>query len=240
MRAPAKPLVLFDVDGTLLLTGGAGMRAMKAVACELFGATFRWDGIVVSGHLDPLIFAEAAALNGLDDIATHHERFRRRYLEQLVVELELGRAQIRIMPGIRESLSRLRETRAATLGLLTGNYSDAIPIKLSAIDLESAWFEVTAFGDEAADRRALAALAIAKYERRLGAPIDPRRVVVVGDTPRDVDCAHAHGCFAFAVATGRYDAAALTAAGADRVVDDLSDPTPLIETVEGLVAATAG
>ena len=237
MQTPAKPLVLFDVDGTLLLTGGAGMRAMKAVACELFGAAFRWDGIVVSGHLDPLIFAEAAALNGLDADPMHHERFRRRYLEQLVVELELGRAQIRIMPGIRESLSRLRETRAATLGLLTGNYSDAIPIKLSAIGIEPTWFEVTAFGDEAADRRALAALAISKYEGQLGATIDPRRVVVVGDTPRDVDCAHAHGCYAFAVATGRYDAAALAAAGADRVVHDLSDPTPLIETVERLAAA---
>ncbi len=61
-----KPLVLFDVDGTLMLSGGAGLRAMKAAAAELFGADFRWDGIVVSGHLDPLIFAEASALNGLD------------------------------------------------------------------------------------------------------------------------------------------------------------------------------
>ena len=134
----------------------------------------------------------------------------------------------------------MRETRAATLGLLTGNYSDAIPIKLSAIGIEPAWFEVTAFGDEAADRRALAALAISKYEGQLGATIAPRRVVVVGDTPRDVDCAHAHGCYAFAVATGRYDAAALAAAGADRVVDDLSDPTPLIQTVERLSAGPFG
>jgi phosphoglycolate phosphatase-like HAD superfamily hydrolase len=240
MSGPTKPLVLFDVDGTLLLTGGAGMRAMKAVAAELFGATFRWDGIVVSGHLDPLIFAEAAALNRLDDVATHHERFRRRYLEQLVIELELGRPQIRIMPGIRASLTRLRETRSATLGLLTGNYSEAIPIKLAAIGIDPAWFEVTAFGDEAADRRALAALAIAKYERQLGTTVDPRRVVVVGDTPRDVDCAHAHGCFAFAVATGGYGVAALAAAGADRIVNDLSDPTPLIETVERLATATPG
>ena len=87
---------------------------------------------------------------------------------------------------------------------------------------------------------ALAALAISKYEEQLGATIDPRRVVVVGDTPRDVDCAHAHGCYAFAVATGRYDAAALAAAGADRVVDDLSDSTPLIQTVERLSAGPFG
>jgi len=65
-------------------------------------------------------------------------------------------------------------------------------------------------------------------------PVDPRRVVIVGDTPRDVECAHAHGCFAFAVATGRYSAEALAAAGADRVVADFRDPTPLFEILDGL------
>jgi phosphoglycolate phosphatase len=234
MAPAAKPLVLFDVDGTLLLTGGAGMRAMKAVAAELFGTEFRWDGIVVSGHLDPLIFAEAAALNGLDEAPAHHEAFRRRYLEVLVQELARNPDRVQIMPGIRESLRRLRSGRTATLGLLTGNYAEAIPLKLSAIDLDPAWFEITAFGEEAATRRDLAALALVKYERHFGAPVDPRRVVIVGDTPRDVDCAHAHGCFAFAVATGGYDTRALADAGADLVVADLADPTPLLEVVESL------
>ena len=236
--APAvKPLVLFDVDGTLLLTRGAGMRAMKTVAAELFGAGFRWDGIVVSGHLDPLIFAEAAALNGLDGAPAHHESFRRRYLEVLVLELARNSERVQIMPGIRESLSQLRDGGAATLGLLTGNYAEAIPLKLSAIGLDPAWFEITAFGEEAATRRDLAALALAKYAQRLSAPVDPRRVVIVGDTPRDVDCAHAHGCFAFAVATGGYDARALADAGADLVVSDLGDPTPLLDVVERLSRA---
>ena len=235
MAPPAKPLVLFDVDGTLLLTGGAGMRAMKKVAAELFGAAFRWDGIVVSGHLDPLIFAEAATLNGLDGIAEHHESFRRNYLEALRVELEVGRAHVRAMPGIHESLGRLRSSGGVTLGLLTGNYAQAIPLKLSAIGLEPTWFEITAFGEEAPTRRDLARLAIVKYEERLGEPVDPRRVVVVGDTPRDIDCAHAHGCFAFAVATGGYDVEALRQAGADRVVADLGDPTPLLRIIDGLV-----
>jgi phosphoglycolate phosphatase len=229
--AVVKPLVLFDVDGTLLLTGGAGMRAMKAVAAELFGGAFRWDGIVVSGHLDPLIFAEAAALNGLDGAGAHHESFRRRYLEVLVLELARNPDRVQIMPGIRESLTRLRGGNA-TLGLLTGNYAEAIPLKLSAIGLDPAWFEITAFGEEAATRRDLVVLALAKYARRLGAPVDPRRVVIVGDTPRDVDCAHAHGCFAFAVATGGYDTRSLADAGADLVVCDLADPTPLRDVVE--------
>ena len=236
MSAP-RPLVLFDVDGTLMLSGGAGMRAMKSAAAGLFGIDFRWDGIVVSGHLDPLIFAEAAALNGLDDDPRHHESFRSRYLEELRAELERGRAQVRAMPGIHDGISRLRAGDTATLGLLTGNYSEAIPVKFAAIDLEPSWFEITAFGEEAPTRRDLAALAIAKYARHLGAPVEPKRVVVVGDTPRDIDCAHAHGCFAFAVATGAYRERELAAAGADLVVRDLADPSPLLDAVARLVAA---
>jgi phosphoglycolate phosphatase-like HAD superfamily hydrolase len=235
MPAP-KPLVLFDVDGTLMLSGGAGMRAMKAVAAELFGPAFRWDGIVVSGHLDPQIFAEAAALNGLRDDRLHHERFRGRYLEELRRELQRGQAQVRIMPGIHEIITCMRASGVATVGLLTGNYGEAIPLKLSAIGLDPSWFEITAFGDEAPTRRDLAGLAIAKYALLLGAAVEPRRVVVVGDTPRDVDCAHAHGCFAFAVATGGYDVRELSEAGADLVVADLSDPSPLLDVVARLAA----
>jgi phosphoglycolate phosphatase len=230
----AKPLVLFDVDGTLLLTGGAGMRAMKAAAEDLFGPSFRWDGIVVAGHLDPLIFAEASSLNGLGADPLHHARFRRRYLEVLSTELGRSGEAVRAMPGVHASLSLLREDGAATLGLLTGNYTEAIPVKLRAVNIDPEWFEVTAFGDEADSRRDLVALAMAKHERRTGLPVDPRRVVIVGDTPRDVECAHAHGCFAFAVATGGYPAGALVAAGGDRVVADLGDPTPLFEILDGL------
>src|ERR1043165_7908546 len=101
---PAKPLILFDVDGTLLLTQGAGMRAMKQAAAELFGETFRWDGIVVAGHLDQLIYAEAPVLNEIADHDLHHGRFRERYLAALADELERGRANVRAMPGIHQIL----------------------------------------------------------------------------------------------------------------------------------------
>ena len=234
MDRKPRPLVLFDVDGTLLLTAGAGMRAMKRAAGDLFGEAFRWEGIVVAGHLDHLIFAEAAALNGLEGFERHHEPFRRRYLEALAEELERGRDAVRAMPGVHSALERLRSEGRATLGLLTGNYAEAIPLKFRVVGIDPAWFEVTAFADDAASRRDLVEVALAKYARQAGTPIDPRRVVIVGDTPRDVDCAHAHGCFAFAVATGGYDVDALARAGADRVVADLSDPKPLFEAVDRL------
>ena len=236
MIGGAKPLVLFDVDGTLLLTGGAGMRAMKAAAEHLFGPGFRWDGIVVAGHLDPLIFAEAAVLNEIENHADQHERFRARYLAALEDELETGRANVRAMPGVHRALERLRIEGRATLGLLTGNYPEAIPLKFRSVAIDPAWFEITAFADDAPSRRDLVEVALAKYARRVGGPIDAHRVVIVGDTPRDVDCAHAHGCYAFAVATGGYDAEDLAAAGADCVVSDLADPTPLLELVERLAA----
>lgn len=232
-----KPLVLFDVDGTLLLTGGAGMRAMRRAASTLFGASLTWEGIEVSGHLDPLIFAEVAALNGIDDWLAHHDSFRAGYLEALREEIALGAAAVRAMPGVHLALARLRSEGCAVLGLLTGNYTSAIPLKLGAVGIDPAWFEVNAFGDEAESRSALVRLAIGKYERRLGCVIDPGRVLIVGDTPRDVACAHANGCRAFAVATGKYDQTALREAGADFVVADLGEPSPLLEVVRALSSA---
>lgn len=232
-----RTLMLFDVDGTLLHTGGAGMRAMRRAASGLFGEGFRWDGVQVSGHLDPMIFAAAVANNGLTVDAGLHERFRESYLDLLRVELAARPEAVRLMPGVREALVLLRGMGGVpavpVLGLLTGNYSGAVPIKFEAVGLDPRWFTITAFGDEAPSREDLVAMAMSKYRVRWGEPIGPRRVVVIGDTPRDVACARAHGCVAFAVATGPYSAQELEAAGADVVVQDLTDPRPLLRFVEG-------
>lgn len=230
-----KTLLLFDVDGTLLKTGGAGMRAMRVVAQRLFGEGFRWEGIEVSGHLDPLIFAELAVINGLDDDPTHHQQFRDHYLEQLAFELATDGADVRALGGVHDTLAVLRERADregdVALGLLTGNYTRAVPIKLGAVGIDPAWFEVTAFGDEANNRAGLVELAMAKHASVTGRDTNPDRVIVIGDTPRDVTCAHTHGCVAFAVATGPYSVDQLRQAGADVVVADLTDPTPLTERV---------
>ena len=229
-------LLLFDIDGTLMLSGGAGMRAMKRVGAELFGEDFQWDGVQTAGSLDPVIFAEVAALNKLDAAEAEHERFREAYLVALADELDRGRQGITVMPGVCDLLASLRRradsTGDVTLGLLTGNYGAAVTIKFDAIGFDLAWFTITAFGDDAPTRPDLTALAMRKYERHSGDPADPRRVILVGDTPRDIAAAHAHGCVAFAVATGPHSLEELRDAGADHLAEDLADPVPLIKLID--------
>jgi len=232
----AKSLLLFDIDGTLLKTGGMGMQAMYTVAERLFGPGFVWDGIVPSGHLDPLIFAEAAALNKLSDHEAHHDRFRDHYLEQLETFLTEHRHKVETMPGVHEMLGMLRKRLAekgdVVLGMLTGNYSKAVPIKLKAIGVDPAWFTITAFGDEASSRPGLVEVALRKYKAAYGHDAERDRVIVIGDTPRDVQCAKAHDCRCLAVSTGEYSVDELLAAGADLAVSDLSDPSPLLALLD--------
>lgn len=222
-------LLLFDIDGTLMLSGGAGGDAMRSVATKLFGETFTFDGIEFGGNLDPLIFAEAAQRCRLDD--DHdvcHDRFRTAYVGELATRL-LDPVCVTVMPGIHELLAQLRAMEHVVLGLLSGNYSEAAPLKLTAARIDHGMFRVTAFGDEAPARHDLVELAMRRYKRMLGEDVDPRRVLVIGDTPRDVAAARAHGCLSIAVATGGHTVDELLACGADVALDDLSDPRPLMD-----------
>ncbi|MAE65739.1 MAG: hypothetical protein CMJ18_15830 [Phycisphaeraceae bacterium] len=236
MPAVKHPLLLFDIDGTLMLSGGAGMRAMRRAGHVLFGDEFDWDGIETAGSLDPIIFAAAAAQNRIDDADRHHSAFRAHYLTFLVEELDAGRERIRVMPGVHDLLGSLRqrvgEHGDLTLGMLTGNYGAAVPPKLATIGVDHGWFSITAFGDEAPTRPDLVRLALDRFGEERGTAADPEQVVVIGDTPRDVACAHAHGCVAFAVATGYFSTEQLAEAGADVVVEDLQDPAPLMSLID--------
>jgi phosphoglycolate phosphatase-like HAD superfamily hydrolase len=229
--AAMRYLILFDIDATLLVTGGAGMRAISRAAREVFGKPWVWDGIDPSGGLDPLILAEGASRNGAVLDRAAEEAFRGRYAAILQEELRAHPAAVRALPGSREAVHALRALDGAVLGLLTGNYPAGAALKLRAAGFDPGWFRVTAFGDEAASRSALGAVALRKFEEHSGAPIDPRGVVIVGDTPRDVECARANGFTAYAVATGRHAIDDLRAAGAHVAVRDLTDIAPLLELI---------
>ncbi len=224
-------LVLFDIDGTLLRGHGAGGRAMRRAAEAVLGERCRGAEIEFGGALDPLILRQLAQHGGytLDDAL--HAAFRRTYRELLIHELANAERRIEALPGVHGLLAHLRQTRVATLGLLTGNYADTGALKLRAAGIDPDWFEIAAWGDMAEARPGLVPVALAQ----LTAALAPEHVIVVGDTVRDVHCAHENGALCVAVATGGSTRAALEAAGADIVLDDLRDPAPVLRLIEGVI-----
>jgi phosphoglycolate phosphatase-like HAD superfamily hydrolase len=221
-----RKLVLFDIDGTLLRAYGAGGRAMRRAAEQVLGDGCRGAHIEFGGALDPWIFAQLAAHGGYEVTPAVHATFRARYAQVLAEELSHPEARCQAMPGVLDVLARLRaeRERPATIGLLTGNYAETAALKLRAAGIDPGWFEIAAWGDLASERHALVPVALGQLSHALSA----KDVVIVGDTVRDVHCARVNGCPCVAVATGGASARELHAAGADVVLDDLRDASPLL------------
>ena len=225
-----RTLLLFDIDGTILITKGAGSRAMKRAMRDDFGEDFQFGPITV-GTLDPQIFAQLAVHNGIHVDDQIHQKFKERYLQELKEELQKVHDDVTVLPGIRTLLvelhDRARHKGDVMLGLQTGNYGEAVAIKLAAAGIDQTIFEVQVVAEDGRRRGDLPRVAMHRYEQLAGEPADTRRVCIIGDTPRDVECARENGCLSLCVATGRYSVAELKHAGADLVLDNLADPTPL-------------
>jgi phosphoglycolate phosphatase-like HAD superfamily hydrolase len=226
-----RKLVLFDIDGTLVLTGAAGLRAMNKACAELVGHPDALDGIPVAGRTDRIILSDVADRIGrpLDEALL--QELRERYVEHLRQEIQLpGRGTKAVMPGIRPLLDALADRDDVFVGLLTGNFETGARIKLEYFDLWK-YFRCGAFGDDAADRNALVPFALERA-KRCGLPeLAPEHILVVGDTPHDVACALAVRAVPVGVATGMFTTDQLRAAGADIVFEDLSDTEAFLRLV---------
>lgn len=225
---PLPALVLWDIDGTLLTSGGAGLRALADAGRELFGDGFRVEGVPVAGRLDPLIWRDLARLHGMADPDPVEARFRSSYAGHLKRRLSSD-GLARALPGAHQLVERLADTDAVIQGLLTGNYPETGKLKLAQVNLEVEKFSVCAWGSDGPERRALLPVALGRLAEKTGTRPSADRVLVVGDTPHDIDCARAHGCRSLGVATGTFEVGALREAGADRVVEDLSDADSILE-----------
>jgi phosphoglycolate phosphatase len=219
-------LVLFDIDGTLVLTGGAGGRAMSLAFQELFAVNDAFRGIPMPGRTDAAILTEAATAHGLARDSPTLACFPDVYLRHLATELEKPGPRKGVMPGIRVLLDALAARPDVFLSLLTGNFERAAQLKLEYFDLWR-YFSAGAFGDGAADRNGLVAKAAARVVAQGGPSVPASDIIVIGDTPLDVACAQAAGARSIAVATGSHTVGQLEAAGADAVFEDLSD-TPRV------------
>jgi len=228
------PLLLFDLDGTLLRTSGAGARAMERAGKFIWGDRFSLAGINFGGSLDPVILQQAATSGNLEFDDDRHRSFRSAYSSELTLEFAQA-TSAEALPGILDLLEGLRAAACATIGLLTGNYEETGCLKLTAAGFDPHWFSPRIWGDAAATRPGLV-----EHALRLHPEVLPEAVIVVGDTPRDVECAKVNGCRVLAVATGASSKGDLVHAGADVVVDDLRDPTPLFSLIEVARALTRG
>jgi phosphoglycolate phosphatase len=229
-------LVLFDIDGTLLLTDGAGRRAIHQALLAEVGTAGPIDGHRFDGKTDPQIVHELLTLAGHADAGdvARIAAVCRRYLELLEVELARADQLTRLLHGVPELLTALAEPEGqgrVVVGLLTGNLERGAALKLRAAGVAPQRFAVGAYGSDAAHRPDLPAIARRRAEALTGRAIPGSEVVIVGDTPEDVACARGIGARTVGVATGRFDEAALAAAGATHVFPSLAPTAAVLDAL---------
>jgi phosphoglycolate phosphatase-like HAD superfamily hydrolase len=215
--------VLFDIDGTLMNTAGAGRRALEAAfhaAHGLGDVATRTARVAFAGKTDPMIIAEMAAALALSP--GDAGALERAYLAALVAEMGRPDPRRRVLPGVRALLEALSAREDVHLGLLTGNVEAGARAKLEPFGLNP-FFATGGFGSDHGDRREVARCAVARLVAHVGREAAPRRIVVVGDTENDVDCARANGYRAVAVLTGWSTRGSLEASCPDALLQDLSD-----------------
>jgi len=217
-------LFLFDIDGTLLTTDGAGRAALKSAGADLFAIEEDLRTINVSGSTDTAIVQDILRHHLLDVSTANVNRYLGGYLVWL--KQYLASQSGAILPGVISLLDVLAKDGQA-IGLLTGNVRRGAQIKLTAHGI---WdrFSFGAFGDDNSDRNQLGPIAKQRAEAALSTEFAAHDIVIIGDTPKDIACARAFGAVAVAVATGRYSLANLSEHQPDHLVGDLADTKDLL------------
>lgn len=217
-------LVLFDIDGTLLASDGAGKRAIRAALLEVFGGTGPINGYSFAGRTDPEIVHDLLRAAGVDDaeIEAGLPALWFRYVDHL--NREVREMRVKTLPGVLELVERVeRQGGEMVLGLLTGNIADGARIKLNAAGLRFDRFRVGAYGSDHAQRPELPAIAVERARALTGVDYAGKEIIIIGDTPRDVACGLHLGVRTIATATGTFPVEELAACGPDHVFADLSD-----------------
>ncbi|MFN8716861.1 MAG: HAD family hydrolase [Gemmatimonadaceae bacterium] len=224
-------VVLFDIDGTLLRTDGAGRRAMEHALRTVFGVggdpSYRYDG-----KTDRQITREQMRAAGFEDaeIDRRLPDVLDTYVAHLTADLTARPEQAQLCAGIPLLLARLRTMPGITLGLLTGNIEEGARQKLRAVDVAWDQFVVTAFGSDHEHRPALPAVAQHRARTLLGRDVPGHRMVIIGDTPADIHCGRALNVRAIGVATGHYSVSDLSA-------HDPAAVFPTLEATESVIEA---
>ena len=229
-------LVLFDVDGTLVDTAGAGRRAMEHAFHEVFGIDGfeRAARVPYAGRTDPVILRSIAEAIGIepDAFRIRASELQASFVRQIEAEMRRSDDRRRALPGVPGLLEALEAMDNVHLGLLTGNFEHGARAKLEPFRLNR-FFSTGGFASDDSDRRKIAEIACRKVSELTGITFEATRVTVVGDTEHDVDCARANGFRAVAVDSGWVARETLERARPDVLLDDLSDRTRGLEALFG-------
>ena len=225
-------LVLFDIDGTLLNSGGLGRASMQRALGMVFGSpgnpAYRYDG-----KTDKQIVRDVMRLEGHSDehIDSRMEKLIDLYLEGLRTGAKSGKFNVRALEGVPELLDALEAREDILLGLLTGNVEPGARTKLTAAGINPDRFRVNAFGSDHEHRPELPAIAQRRASETLGLDIAGDRLIVIGDTPADIECGRALGAKAIGVASGHYTVEQLEAHNAYAVFPSLKNTQQVLETI---------
>lgn len=228
--ATERRLLLFDIDGTLITSGGAGEGALKDAMKGRFGVEEDLHGILLAGATDAKIARELLAKHDIEATAENISALLDEYLRHLAGRMP--RHEGRLLPGIVPVLQALENHPEAVLALLTGNLTRGAEIKLSHYGVWN-FFEFGAFADDHHDRNELGKFARARAMERHGIEFPPERIYVIGDTPRDIECGRAIGARTVAIATGHYSLDELAGHTPDFLFEDFSDTASVLDCLLG-------
>ncbi len=224
-----RALVLFDIDGTLV-RGGPAKGAFNTAMLETYGTAGAIDSYDFSGKTDPQIARELLSAAGFDDtvIDAGLTGLWDRYIGEL--ESRIDENPMKLLPGVTGLIEALESEPDVALGLVTGNIARGAGVKLGSVGLADR-FGVGGYGSDHEVRQHLPAIALERAFEVWGVRFPPESAVIVGDTPRDVECGQHAGTRTVAVATGRFRREQLETTGADVVLDDFSDVASVIEVL---------
>jgi phosphoglycolate phosphatase len=220
--------ILFDIDGTLIDSGGAGVKALNLAFKEMFSVADAFRSISMAGKTDLQILTEGMILHNVASSNGTVPEFLESYITHLRKTIDATEGHVKT--GIREALIEIEKSEDFMLGLLTGNIEQGAMIKLEAFGLDR-YFDIGAYGSDDADRNRLLPIVREKLRKSRALDIAYRNCIVIGDTPKDIECAKLHGAYSIGVATGPYSYGHLEEAGADAVFCDLSDTTGFLNLV---------
>lgn len=230
MHTAPNLLLLWDIDGTLLASGGAGMRALRTALAARFGIEGSLADIDFGGRTDPWIMRRIFEKFALPDTPETMAAYTAAYLDELPAELH--RSASRVLPGVTERLAEAAARPHVAQGLLTGNRRRGAEIKLAHHGL---WerFAFGAFADDHELRNELGPFALRRAREHHGVAFAPERTWIIGDTPHDIACGRAIGARTLAVATGHADPDALRALQPDAFLPDLRNAARFWDALGG-------